>query len=58
MIDFSCFTRQLSNKFIINSVTFQKLSKHKAGATIFLKEVNKPENYGVAKIKKKRLELG
>ena len=35
--------------------TFQKLSKHKAGATIFLKEVNKPENYGVAKIKKKRL---
>ena len=35
--------------------TFQKLSKHKAGATIFLKEVNKPENYGVAKIKKKKI---
>ena len=34
--------------------TFQKLSNHKVGATIFLKEVDKPENYGVAKIKKKR----
>ena len=35
--------------------TFQKLSKYKIGATIFLKEVDKPENYGVAKIKKKRI---
>ena len=35
--------------------TFQKLSNHKIGATIFLKEVDKPENYGVAKIKKKRI---
>ena len=35
--------------------TFQKLSNYKIGATIFLKEVDKPENYGVAKIKKKRI---
>ena len=35
--------------------TFQKLSNHKVGATIFLKEVDKPENYGVAKIKKKKI---
>ena len=35
--------------------TFQKLSNHKIGATIFLKEVDKPENYGVAKIKKKKI---
>ena len=35
--------------------TFQKLSNHKVGATIFLKEVDKPENYGVAKIKKKKV---
>jgi glucose-1-phosphate thymidylyltransferase len=35
--------------------TFQKLSNHKVGATVFLKEVDKPENYGVAKIKKKKI---
>ena len=35
--------------------TFQKLSNHKVGATIFLKEVDKPENYGVAKIRKKKI---
>ena len=44
------------NFFYGQSLTqkLEKSSKHRMGATIFLKEVNKPENYGVAKIKKKQ----
>tara|TARA_B100001175_G_C19374212_1_gene573302 strand:- start:51 stop:911 length:861 start_codon:yes stop_codon:yes gene_type:complete len=34
----------------------EKSSVHKIGATIFLKEVLKPENYGVAKIKNNKIE--
>ena len=33
----------------------EKSSQHKNGAKIFLKEVTKPENYGVAKIKKNKI---
>ena len=36
--------------------TLERSSKHKIGATIFLKEVDKPENYGVAKIKKNKID--
>lgn len=41
------------NFFYGQSLTkkLEKSSKHKTGATIFLKEVLKPENYGIAKIK-------
>jgi glucose-1-phosphate thymidylyltransferase len=41
------------NFFYGQSLTkkLEKSSKHKAGATIFLKEVLRPENYGIAKIK-------
>ena len=34
----------------------EKAKKHKSGATIFLKEVSTPENYGVAKIRNKKIE--
>ena len=33
----------------------EKSSQHKNGAKIFLKEVTRPENYGVAKIKKNKI---
>ena len=33
----------------------EKSSQHKSGAKIFLKEVSKPENYGVAKIKNNKI---
>ena len=41
------------NFFYGQSLTkkLEKSSKHKTGATIFLKEVLRPENYGIAKIK-------
>ena len=46
------------NFFYGQSLTkiLEKSSKHKLGATIFLKEVDKPENYGVAKIKKNKID--
>jgi len=46
------------NFFYGQSLTkkLEKSSIHKNGATIFLKEVSRPENYGVAKIKKNRIE--
>ena len=46
------------NFFYGQSLTkkLEKSSTHKSGATIFLKEVSSPENYGVAKISKKRIE--
>ncbi len=46
------------NFFYGQSLTkkLEKSSNHKNGATIFLKEVTMPKNYGVAKIKKKRIE--
>lgn len=46
------------NFFYGQSLTqkLEKSSKHKIGATIFLKEVSKPENYGVAKTKKNKIE--
>ncbi len=46
------------NFFYGQSLTskLEKSSKHKNGATIFLKEVSKPENYGIAKIKKNKVE--
>ncbi len=34
----------------------EKSSNHKTGASIFLKEVMEPQNYGVAKIKNKKIE--
>ena len=36
--------------------TLEKSSKHIKGAKIFLKEVTNPENYGVAKIKKNKIQ--
>ena len=46
------------NFFYGQSLTqkLEKSSKHKSGATIFLKEVSTPENYGVVKINKNKLE--
>ena len=46
------------NFFYGQSLTrkLEKSSSHKSGATIFLKEVPNPENYGVAKIKKTKIE--
>lgn len=46
------------NFFYGQSLTkkLEKSSIHKSGATIFLKEVSRPDNYGVAKIKKNRIE--
>jgi len=45
------------NFFYGQSLTkkLEKTSQHKNGATIFLKEVAKPENYGVAKISNKKV---
>ena len=36
--------------------TLEKSSKHTKGAKIFLKDVTNPENYGVAKIKKNKIQ--
>jgi glucose-1-phosphate thymidylyltransferase len=46
------------NFFYGQSLTkkLEKTSSHKFGATIFLKEVNTPENFGVAKIKNNKIE--
>ena len=46
------------NFFYGQSLTqkLEKAKKHKSGATIFLKEVSTPENYGVAKIRNKKIE--
>ena len=46
------------NFFYGQSLTkiLEKSSKYKLGATIFLKEVDRPENYGVAKIKKNKID--
>ena len=46
------------NFFYGQSLTqkLEKSAKHKSGATIFLKEVSTPENYGVAKINNKKIE--
>ena len=46
------------NFFYGQSLTqkLEKSKKHKSGATIFLKEVSTPENYGVAKISNKKIE--
>ena len=46
------------NFFYGQSLTrkLEKSSTHKSGATIFLKEVSSPENYGVAKINKNKIE--
>ncbi|MBD1140854.1 NTP transferase domain-containing protein [Pelagibacterales bacterium SAG-MED39] len=49
----------LGDNFFYGQSLTQKLessSQHKIGATIFLKEVNKPENYGVAKIQKNKIK--
>ena len=48
----------LGDNFFYGQSLTQKLEKssnHKSGATIFLKEVSSPENYGVAKIKKNKI---
>ena len=46
------------NFFYGQSLTqkLEKSKKHKSGATIFLKEVSTPENYGVAKISNQKIE--
>ncbi len=46
------------NFFYGQSLTkiLENSSRHKSGATIFLKEVSKPENYGVAKIIKNKIK--
>ena len=46
------------NFFYGQSLTkkLEKSSTHKTGVKIFLKEVTEPENYGVAKIKKNKIE--
>ena len=46
------------NFFYGQSLTkkLEKSSNHKSGATIFLKEVSDPENYGIAKLKKNKIE--
>ncbi len=46
------------NFFYGQSLTkkLEKSSKHKTGVKIFLKEVTEPENYGVAKINKNKIE--
>ena len=49
----------LGDNFFYGQSLAQKLeksAKHKTGATIFLKEVTEPENYGVAKIKKNKIQ--
>jgi len=46
------------NFFYGQSLTkkLEKSSTHTSGATIFLKEVSDPENYGIAKMKKNKIE--
>ena len=46
------------NFFYGQSLTqkLEKSSKHKIGATVFLKEVTEPENFGVAKIYKNKIK--
>ena len=46
------------NFFYGQSLTkiLENSSRHKSGATIFLKEVSKPENYGVAEIIKNKIK--
>ena len=46
------------NFFYGQSLTnkFEKSLTHRNGARVFLKKVNKPENYGVAKIRKNQIE--
>ena len=46
------------NFFYGQSLTkkFEKSSSYSSGATIFLKEVTEPENYGVAKIRKNKID--
>ena len=46
------------NFFYGQSLTqkLEKSSKHKKGATVFLKEVTEPENFGVAKIYKNKIK--
>ena len=49
----------LGDNFFYGQSLTSKLEKslvHKSGARIFLKKVKKPENYGVAKIKKNQIE--
>ena len=49
----------LGDNFFYGQSLTKKLEKsftHKSGATIFLKEVSRPENYGVAKLKKNKIE--
>ena len=49
----------LGDNFFYGQSLTSKLEKsltHKNGARIFLKKVNKPENYGIAKIKKNQIE--
>ena len=49
----------LGDNFFYGQSLTQKLEKsvkHKSGATIFLKEVSSPENYGVAKINNKKID--
>ena len=49
----------LGDNFFYGQSLTTKLEKsliHKKGARIFLKKVNKPENYGVAKISKNKIE--
>ena len=49
----------LGDNFFYGQSLTKKLEKsfyHKNGATIFLKDVSSPENYGVAKIKKHKIE--
>ena len=49
----------LGDNFFYGQSLTKKLEKsytHKNGATIILKEVSRPENYGVAKIKKNKIE--
>ena len=49
----------MGDNFFYGQSLTQKLensAKHKSGATIFLKKVSTPENYGVAKINNKKIE--
>ena len=49
----------LGDNFFYGQSLTQKLEKssnHKTGATVFLKEVSEPENFGVAKINKNKIE--
>ena len=49
----------LGDNFFYGQSLTQKLEKssnHKTGATVFLKEVSEPENFGIAKINKNKIE--